>query len=211
MDPTETAKLTTEARRAVWGIAATGILLIVVSSLGLNLGVATLVSAVGAILLSTRASLGRVQEIAGGVSWSVLPLVAGLFVLVEGLDGVGALQDVGAVLKRFGHLPPLAASLSSSFAVAALSNVVNNLPAGLLAGGALRAVQAPGYLRAAVLIGVDLGPNLSVTGSLATILWLIALRREGEHVSGWKFLKTGALVMLPALFLAALVIPWTAQ
>ena len=102
MDPTETGKLTTEARRAVWGIAATGILLIVVSSLGLNLGVATLVSAVGALLLSTRASLSRVREIAGGVSWSVLPLVAGLFVLVEALDGVGALQDVGAVLKRFG-------------------------------------------------------------------------------------------------------------
>jgi arsenical pump membrane protein len=108
-------------------------------------------------------------------------------------------------------LPPMAATLSSSFAVAALSNVMNNLPSGLLVGGALRTVQVPAYLRPAVLIGVDLGPNLSVTGSLATILWLIALRREGEHVSGWTFLKTGALVMLPALFLATLVIPWTVK
>ena len=211
MEPVETAELTGEARRAVWSIAATGVILLGISSLGLNLGAATFVSAIGATLLATRASGGRVREIARGVAWSVLPLVAGLFVLVEALDGVGALQDVGTVLQRFAHLPPIAASLSGSFAIAALSNLMNNLPSGLLAGGALRTVQLPGYLPPAVLIGVDLGPNLSVTGSLATILWLIALRREGEHVSGWRFLKTGVLVMIPALFLATLVIPWTAQ
>jgi len=49
---------------------------------------------------------------------------------------------------------------------------------------------------------VDLGPNLSVTGSLASILWLVALRREGVHVSGWSFLRLGVCVMLPALLAA---------
>ncbi|WP_408518544.1 ArsB/NhaD family transporter [Paraburkholderia madseniana] len=39
------------------------------------------------------------------------------------------------------------------------------------------------------MIGVDLGPNLSVTGSLATILWLNALRRDGIEVSALSFLK----------------------
>lgn len=57
----------------------------------------------------------------------------------------------------------------------------------------------PDNVTAAVLIGVDLGPNLSVTGSLATILWLSALRREGLHVRALDFLKLGALVMTPAL------------
>ena len=42
-----------------------------------------------------------------------------------------------------------------------------------------------------------------MTGSLATVLWLIALRREGEHVSAWTFLKAGVCVMPPALLLAA--------
>jgi arsenical pump membrane protein len=54
----------------------------------------------------------------------------------------------------------------------------------------------------ALLIGVDLGPNLSVTGSLATILWLVALRREGQDVSAWKFLRVGSIVMPPALLAA---------
>ena len=52
-------------------------------------------------------------------------------------------------------------------------------------------------------MGVDLGPNLSVTGSLATILWLAAVRREGQDVGYLRFLKLG-LVMMPASLLPAL-------
>ena len=55
------------------------------------------------------------------------------------------------------------------------------------------------------MIGVDLGPNLTVTGSLATILWLIALRREGIHISAWRFLRVGVVVMPPALLLVAIL------
>jgi arsenical pump membrane protein len=53
-----------------------------------------------------------------------------------------------------------------------------------------------------VLIAIDLGPNLSITGSLATILWLIEIRREGMHVSGWQFLRAGILIMPISLALA---------
>jgi arsenical pump membrane protein len=62
-----------------------------------------------------------------------------------------------------------------------------------------------------VLIGVDLGPNLSVTGSLATVLWLIALRREGIRIGTWQFLKVGLIVMPPALLLATLAIALLAR
>jgi len=63
----------------------------------------------------------------------------------------------------------------------------------------------------AVMIGVDLGPNLSVTGSLATILWLLAIRKDSGEGSGdekvdvsfWKFLKVGAVAM-PLTLIAAL-------
>ncbi len=96
----------------------------------------------------------------------------------------------------------MAGALSASFGVAALSNVINNLPSGLLAGAAVQASHVPTLIRDSVLIGVDLGPNLSITGSLATVLWLIALRREGEQITAGRFLKTGALVMPPALLFA---------
>jgi len=64
------------------------------------------------------------------------------------------------------------------------------------------AAQVPLPVTNALLIGIDLGPNLSVTGSLATILWLIALRREKITVGSLQFLRLGAVVMLPALVLS---------
>jgi arsenical pump membrane protein len=72
----------------------------------------------------------------------------------------------------------------------------------LIAGSAVHEAGAPYLVTRAVLIGVDLGPNLSVTGSLATILWLSALRREGKTIGAGAFLKLGLLVMPPALILA---------
>jgi arsenical pump membrane protein len=202
----ESPKLSGEGRFAAWAIAGTGIILIGSSALGLDLGLPTCVAAAIAVLITTRARGGALIEIVKGVSWSVLPLVAGLFVLVESLNRAGALQDVGGALQWCAGLPRLAGGLAASFGIAALSNVMNNLPSGLLAGGALRSVPVPPHIRDAVLIGVDLGPNLSVTGSLATVLWLIALRREGERVDGWQFLKTGLVVMPPALLLSTVAV-----
>ena len=129
-----------------------------------------------------------------GVSWSVLPLVAGLFVMVAALDQAGLVR----VLSGFARagIGPVGAGLGL------LSNLANNLPVGLLAAHLF--AQAPAGAKAAALIGVDLGPNLSVTGSLATILWLNALRREGMEMSAWRFLVLGAVMMPPALALALL-------
>jgi arsenical pump membrane protein len=53
---------------------------------------------------------------------------------------------------------------------------------------------------------VDLGPNLSVSASLATLLWLMMLRRDGIEVNAWRFLAIGAMVTLPSLVLSLLVL-----
>jgi arsenical pump membrane protein len=202
----EPAALSKEGRFAAWAIVGTGAILVCASGLGLDLGLPTCISAALAVLIATGARRRALGEIVRGASWSVVPLVAGLFVLVESLDRAGALRDVGNILRWCAGMPRLAGPLAASFGIAALSNAMNNLPSGLLAGGALRASAAPSHIRDAVLIGVDLGPNLSVTGSLATVLWLIALRREGEQISGWQFFKAGLLVMPPALFLATVAV-----
>jgi arsenical pump membrane protein len=200
------ASLLKEGRLAAWGIAATGAVLLCASGFGFDLGLPTCISAAAAVAVATRARGRAAVEIVKGVSWSVLPLVAGLFVLVEALNRVGAQSDVGGILSWCARMPRFAGSLAASFGIAALSNVMNNLPSGLLAGGALQTVNVPPHIRDTVLIGVDLGPNLSVTGSLATVLWLIVLRREGEQIGGWQFFKTGLAVMPPALLLATLAV-----
>ncbi len=187
---------------AAVGIAATAIVLLICSGLDVQLGLPTFLAGLGtAILVLTRSKCG-VTETAKNISWGVLPLVAGLFVLVESLEKTGVTRDLSVLLQ---HLVQQSATLAAwaSGAVLAIScNLVNNLPAGLVAGRVVELAGVPDHVRSAVLIGVDLGPNLSVTGSLATILWLTALRREGQSVSAWAFLKLGMLVMPPALILA---------
>jgi arsenical pump membrane protein len=85
--------------------------------------------------------------------------------------------------------------------VAVVCNLVNNLPAGLVAGSVMATDHVPAQVSGAMLIGVDLGPNLSVAGSLATILRLVTLRRERQDLTMVQFLRLGFLVMPPALIL----------
>jgi arsenical pump membrane protein len=112
------------------------------------------------------------------------------------------MQFFAAAMHWAQGLPRITGALLTAGVVGVGNNLVNNLPLGLIAGSTLKITQAHGLIANAVLIAVDLGPNLSVTGSLATILWLIALRREGLHVGFGSFLKIGIIAMPISLALA---------
>jgi arsenical pump membrane protein len=194
---------------AAFGIVATAIVLLVSSAFDLRLGLPTFLAGAATMLLVLTRSKRGALDVAGSISWEVLPLVAGLFVLVEALERTGVTRALADLLHGLaGYSATLAAWVSGAL-LAVGCNLVNNLPAGLVAGRVVELAQVPDRVRAAVLIGVDLGPNLSVTGSLATILWLTQLRREGLGVSAWNFLKLGVLVMPPALFFALAGAVWS--
>ncbi len=203
-------KLSRGGRVAAGGIAFTAILLLVASSLDWQLGLPTFLA--GSATALTILVLNRLSPwaIAKDISWSVLPLVAGLFVLVEAVEGTGALKPLIALLPTSAATTPNATSLVTGSVVAVLCNLINNLPLGLIAGSVASGAELSPHVTGALLIGVDLGPNLSVTGSLATILWLVALRREGQTVSAWKFLGLGSLVMPPALIVSLVTFIWLA-
>jgi arsenical pump membrane protein len=198
--------LTRAGKLAASGILMTAIVLLTASAMDRDLGVPTFMA--GAIVTGLVLAIGRQSPlpVLRDISWSVLPLVAGLFILVEGLNRTGVLPALAGVLKRASIAAPQLTSWLAGIVVAIASNLLNNLPMGLIAATTSQAAQVPTHVTGAVLIGVDLGPNLSVTGSLATILWLIVLRREGEHVSAMRFLKLGLIVMPPALLLALLAL-----
>lgn len=207
----ETRSLSGEGRLAAAGIVAGCIVLISASALGRQLGMPTLAAALlvtCAVSMHTRRLPASVFR---GVSWGVLPMVAGLFILVRAIDTAGALGQARYALGQLEHWDRGPGVLAAAFGVAALSNLMNNLPVGLIAGGATHSTTVSEALRNALLVGVDLGPNLSITGSLATILWLVALRREGVEVGAWQFLKTGAILMPPALAAAAIALLFTGR
>jgi arsenical pump membrane protein len=198
----EPTPLTACGKLAAFGIGATAVALLTASTLGFQLGLPTFVAGgATALLVLTRSERGP-MVVLKSISWGVLPLVAGLFVLVEALQKTGVTQHLAVLLGDMTAWSATAATWIAGTVLAFGCNLMNNLPAGLVAGRVTQIASVPEHVRAAVLIGVDVGPNLSVTGSLATILWLTALRREGLRVGAWQFLKLGTLVMPPALVLA---------
>jgi arsenical pump membrane protein len=195
-------RLTRGGKAAALGIGVTAFVLLGSSGLGLQLGLPTAVAGSLTMIVVLVRERTAPWTVLKGVSWGVLPLVAGLFVLVEALDRSGLIHDVARALGGATTHSAMAVAGVAGTGIAVLCNIMNNLPAGLIAGDALQSAQSPDIVVRAILIGVDLGPNLSVTGSLATILWLTALRREGQKVGAATFLKLGCLVMPPALLLA---------
>jgi arsenical pump membrane protein len=184
------------------GIAATAVVLMLASAFGVQLGLPTCVAGLVTLFAVTVMLRSSPWRFLREISWGVIPLVGGLFVLVQALDRSGAIHAVSEHLQAETQRCAICSAAGAGILVALASNLVNNLPAGLIAGMAVQTANASPDVASAVLIGVDLGPNLSVTGSLATILWLTALRRDGMHVKAWDFLKLGLVVMPPALLLA---------
>ncbi|WP_316203027.1 MULTISPECIES: arsenic transporter [unclassified Bradyrhizobium] len=198
----EKPHLSREGRLAAFGIGAIAAVLLTASALDVQLGLPTFVCGVvtaTAILLVSRQSPWPVIR---GISWGVLPLVGGLFVMVEGLSRAGAIGQLSAWLHQGVTSSPHGTAWAAGLITAVADNIANNLPVGLVAGSVAASDHLPHEVIRAILIGVDLGPNISVTGSLATILWLTALRREKIEVSAWQFLKIGLVATPPALIAA---------
>jgi arsenical pump membrane protein len=204
----EPPRLSHGGKLAAIGIGAVAVVLITASALDMQLGLPTfvcgLVTATAVLALSRQSPWPVVKR----MSWSVIPLVAGLFVMVEALIRIGAIDRLSAMLHGMVARSVPGTAWGVGLVTALADNIANNLPVGLVAGSVAANDHLPQQVIGAMLIGVDLGPNLSITGSLATILWLVALRREKIDVSAWRFLKIGALVMPPALLAALAAAIW---
>jgi len=158
----------------------------------------------GATILGVRALVRRdttVMRIASAADAPFLAFVLCLGVVVDavmlhGLDS--AMRDV---------LPTgntLLALLGIAAIAAVLSNLVNNLPA-VLVMLPLVAASGPGAVLA-VLIGVNIGPNLTYVGSLANLLWRAVVRREMP--AGFvEFTRIGVCTV-PLTLLASVTALW---
>lgn len=202
----EEQTLSKGGKMALAGILLTTLVLLAASFEHWDLGLPTAIAGVSTAIVISLAGRKNPVAFMRDISWSVIPLVAGLFILVEAVQQTGIIGILSQKLSEEAHGSTDTTAWLAGTILALGSNLINNLPAGLIAGTALSDIHLPEMVRSAILIGVDLGPNLSVTGSLATILWLKELRRNGYDISAWDFLKLGIIMMIPALLAALLAL-----
>ncbi|MBE3584053.1 MAG: hypothetical protein IMX01_08070 [Limnochordaceae bacterium] len=157
----------------------------------------------GAALMAGVAVAGRLvrpADLARRVSWNVIPFVFGLFLVIRAVQSAGVLPVPGPVDQAAsalgGWTTTRVAQLAGRWALlgAGTANLLNNLPAELL----LLPAATPGPALYGLLLGVNLGPNLTIIGSLATILVLSLARQQAVAVSGKQYLQLG-VVITPAL------------
>ena len=151
---------------------------------------------------SGRVEWGLLRE----VSWPVFPFVVGLFVVIGGVENLGLTGRVAAWLMTLDS-HPLAGMAAVAGGTGLASNVLNNLPAALLARSVLQQAHAHPPLVYAALLGTNIGPNLTLSGSLATLLVLTSARKRGQDIRALDFLKVGLLVT-PLTLLSALLALW---
>jgi arsenical pump membrane protein len=198
----EEERLSANGKLVLGSIAVVIAVLLTASAMKKDLGLPTCLAALVITGIVSAKARSNPLKLAREISWSTLILVAGLFVMVDALESQGALELTQRWLACAQRLGPAVGAMVVGFVIGVANNLVNNLPLGLIAGATVQAAHVTGLLTNAVMIGVDLGPNLSITGSLATILWLLALRKENVDVSFWQFLKVGAIAMPIALAMA---------
>jgi arsenical pump membrane protein len=158
----------------------------------------------GAIALTVRRPPDSVKDLVSAAEPTFLVFVLALGVVVTAAGNHGLSSVVDSLIPHGSSLPAL---LGVAAVSAVLANLVNNLPATLIIVAVVSASAPAAVL--AMLIGVNVGPNLTYVGSLATLLWRRIVHAHDEDVDTREFLKLGALTV-PGTLVAATVALWLA-
>ncbi|MEZ4370042.1 MAG: ArsB/NhaD family transporter [Polyangiaceae bacterium] len=171
----------------------------VAATFGADIWIVATLGAVASLLLSRAYRVGPLPKVTRHVSLDILAFLWGIFLVVQGLRRVGIVEGLasfyeasamgGAQLARIG----ITSALGSA--------IIDNHPMSILNMMAIGSHEDPKLLLAA-LVGGDIGPRLLPIGSLAGLLWIDLLRRQGIHISVRQFFTLGTLVLIPTLALS---------
>ncbi|MES2365135.1 MAG: arsenic transporter [Pseudomonadota bacterium] len=175
----------------------------------------SLITGAGAVLLMLAAGrehlLRRqpkgvipVWTILRGAPWQVVVFSLGMYLVVYGLGEHGLTTGLSHALEWLASYGLTVATLGTGFMMAALSALMNNMPAVLAGSLAVAHAQVDPAIREAMvyanIVGCDLGPKITPIGSLATLLWLHVLAQRGMTIGWGQYFRIGIVLTVPVLF-----------
>jgi arsenical pump membrane protein len=198
-------------RRMLYGLGVLAVGYVAATWAHVPLGPVALAGALWLGIVATSVGTFDWATVRRGISWSLFGFLTGMVIIVHGLERLGLTSWFGTKLLALGGDSPFRMLLVTAFGTALGSNLINNVPMALVMRAALTKSAPAGVpleaLRYAALLGADLGPNLTIIGSLATILWVLLLRQYGITISVRQYLILGLLVV-PAMLLIGVVAIW---
>lgn len=166
----------------------------------------TMFGAVMTLILGRFNPIKRLQRI----PWQVALFLICLFVIVAGFNTVGIVDLASQYLSRIGEYGVIGSGLIASYASALISSVMNNIPATAtmtdIAYGAGLQGTAGTMVIYGIIIGSNLGANITIIGALAGLMWLHLIREKGFEFHALEFTKLGLIVTIPTILATVLLL-----
>ncbi|MGK0255537.1 MAG: arsenical pump membrane protein [Arcobacteraceae bacterium] len=137
--------------------------------------------------------------------WQVVWFSLGLYIVVYGLKNAGLTNYLTTILESLNTQGDFIAVMGTGFMSAVLSAFMNNMPTIMIMDIALKDIGNDAMIYANI-IGCNLGPKMTPFGSLATLLWLHTLSKNGVKIGFWQYSKFGLIVTPPILFVVLLAL-----
>jgi arsenical pump membrane protein len=202
--PARRAALTGERPQVPWFALGVVALTLVGFASSSPIGIAPVWVAVAGALAMVLRERPRPLELVRAVEPGFLVFVLCLGIVVQAASRHGLSSAVDSLLP---HGTSVLALLAVASVSAVVANLLNNLPATLIILPVV-AASGPGAVLA-MLVGVNVGPNLTYVGSLATLLWRRIVHAHDEEIDMREFTRLGVRTVPPILLGSTLAL-WLA-
>lgn len=180
----------------------------VLPAFGISIEVIAIAGAIVLIAIRWISLKVGVLDVIKKAPWHILIFAFGMYVTVYALNNTGVPAFFVGVLGEAMRENLVNASFIAGILISVLSNVMNNLPSVMLGtliisdmGMDLQTLQVS-YI--SIIIGSDIGALLSPMGTLATLLWMFVLRKNGIDISWSRYFKV-AVMVIPITFVVTLI------
>jgi arsenical pump membrane protein len=196
---------------SIVGLATILVAIFAASVVQIPIGLVALVGGVVLLAISRIRGWMPVRDTVRAVSWNLIVLVLGLFLVVQAVENAGLSGVFEHALRSLAPGDSLLQLLGIAVGTTIGANLINNIPMTIVAGSALRPALEIGTLHPAAgyaaLLGTNIGPNLTITGSLATLIWLSIVQGRGLPITSRQYLRLG-IVTMPLILLSAVLGLW---
>ncbi|QOQ88103.1 arsenic transporter [Campylobacter corcagiensis] len=172
--------------------------------LNLPLSIFALSGAFIFMILGAKFEVLKPSQVIKEAPWQIVWFSIGLFVVVYGLKNAGLMVGLDKILEYISYKSELFQVLGVGFIAAFMSAFMNNLPTILMLNISLDHIDASNLMIYANIIGCNIGTKLTPFGSLATLLWLFALEKDGVKIGVKQYMKFGFIITPPVLFMVLL-------
>lgn len=159
----------------------------------------------GGLMLLTQSK--EPTDVLSDIDWSTILFLAGLFVMINGMEKIGWIDIVSENLSNIIGSTPLKASVSIMWLSGFASSVIDNIPLSTSLAPIVKDLVVNKWWKViwwGLIIGVNLGGNITPIGSPSTIIAIGVSEQEGYPISFKRVLKIGLLLTILHLIISML-------